>query len=195
MFTLNALVKLPHGFSYFSLLNLMNQSDHRPLADTTGYYTEQNLRYSPSPLVPLDLTLQYNLRSGDENDRLRLGFRWRLNDTPMVDIIFDYLHLAYSINFHALQIDRQDRYVWQMEHVARLSIPHLDQRLYVAGFADHTFNGSTPEGAPSAPLVMEVQAGVRLFDQLHAVAEYRVNQYRVGSESNVAFGAQYVARF
>lgn len=195
VFTLNALVNLPHGLSYFSLLNLMNQLHHRPLAETAGYYTEQSLRYAPFSLVPLDLTLQYNLRSGDENDRLRLGLRWRLDDTPLLDDVFHLLHLTSAINFHVLQIDREDGYVWQMEYSARLSPPYLDERLYVAGFADHTFNGARPPGAPSAPLVMEIQAGVRLLDQLYAVVEYRINQYRVDSESNIALGAEYVALF
>lgn len=82
-----------------------------------------------------------------------------------------------------------------MEHIAQLVMPYLDRRFYVAGFADHTFNGAHPDGSPAAPLVMEVQAGLRLIDELHAIAEYRVNEYRVGSATNVALGAQYVARF
>lgn len=111
VFTLNALAKLPHGFSYFSLLNLMNQSDHQPLADTTGYYTEQNLRFAPSELVPLDLTVQYNLTSGDDNDRLRFGFLWKLHDTPFVDQLFDAIHLTYAVNFHLFQVDHEESYV------------------------------------------------------------------------------------
>lgn len=195
VFTLNALAKLPYGFTYFSLLNLNNQSDEQPLSDTTGYYTEQNLRFAPSPAVPLELTVQYNLRSGDDNDRLRFGFLWKLHDTPLVDRLFDAIHLTYAVNFHVLQIDHEDAHVWQMEHIAQLTTPYLDRRLYVAGFADHTFNGAHPEGSPAAPLVMEVQAGLRLVDELHAIAEYRINEYRVESPTNIALGAEYVARF
>lgn len=195
VFTLNALAKLPYGFTYFSLLNLMNQSGHEPLSDTTGYYTEQNLRFSPHAAVPLDLTVQYNLRSGDDNDRLRFGVLWKLHDTPILEQLFDAISLTYAINFHVLQVDHEEAYVWQMEHIAQLTMPYLDRRLYLAGFADHTFNGAAPPGAPAAPLVMEIQAGLRLIDELHAVAEYRVNEYRTDSPTNIALGAQYVARF
>jgi hypothetical protein len=195
VFTLNALAKLPYGFSYFSLLNVMNQSGHEPLSDTTGYYTEQNLRFTPYAPVPLDLTVQYNLRSGDDNDRLRIGFLWKLHQTPIIDRVFEAISLSYAINFHVLQIDHEDAYVWQMEHIAQLTTPYLDRRLYIAGFADHTFNGAHPTDAPASPLVMEIQAGLRLIDELHVVAEYRVNQYRVDSPTNLALGGEYVARF
>lgn len=195
VFTLNALAKLPHGFSYFSLLNVMNQSGHEPLSDTSGYYTEQNLRFSPYAPVPLDLTVQYNLRSGDDNDRLRFGFLWKLHQTPIIARVFEAISLSYMINFHVLQVDHEDAYVWQMEHIAQLTTPYLDRRLYIAGFADHTFNGAHPAGAPASPLVMEIQAGLRLIDELHVVAEYRVNEYRVDSPTNLALGGQYVARF
>ncbi len=104
---------------------------------------------------------------------------------------FDFLHLAYSINFHALQFDHESPYVWQMEHVIHMKFPWLSDRLYLAGFIDHTFNEDVPDGVRSAPIVLEMQAGFRLYSQLHAVAEYRFNDYRHGDEDNLAIGLQY----
>jgi hypothetical protein len=194
VFTLNLGAKLPLGFSYFSLLNVMNQSSESPFGDTNGYYTEQNLRFQPFAEVPVDLTVQYNLRSGDDNDRLRFGFRWLIDKTPYLGDPFKVISLSYSINFHVLQVDDEDNYVWQMEHVARLDTPYLDRRLYVAGFADHTFNQGI-DGIPDNPVVLELQGGVRLVDELYAIAEYRVNQYRRNEESNLGVGAEYVIKW
>lgn len=195
VFTLNTFAKLPYGFSYFSLLNIGNQAGEAAFSDTTSFYTEQNLRFTPSAVVPIDLTLQYNMRSGDENDRLRLGFRWRLDNTPYLDVAFKAIHFAFSVNVHALQFDHEDDYVWQLEHVWRLSTPYLDNRLYFAGFIDHTFNGASPPDAPASPIVLEAQLGLRLIEEFYAIAEYRINQYRVGSETNLALGAEYVAKW
>ena len=195
VFTLNAFAKLPYGFSYFSLLNTFNQANKKPLYDTTGFYTEQNLRYTPSAVVPLDLTIQYNMRSGEDNDRLRFGARWRLSDTPLMERVFKALYVAYSINFHLLQLDHEETYVWQMEHVGKLSTPYLDNRLYVAGFADHTFNSEVPDGVRKSPLIMEIQGGLRLVEELYAVAEYRLNDFRLGNKTNLAFGGQYMAKW
>jgi hypothetical protein len=194
VFTLNLGAKLPLGFSYFSLLNVMNQSSESPFGDTNGYYTEQNLRFQPFTVVPVDLTVQYNLRSGDDNDRLRFGLRWLIDKTPYLGDPLKVISLSYSINFHVLQVDDEDNYVWQMEHVARLDTPYLDRRVYVAGFADHTFNQGI-DGIPDNPVVLEVQGGVRLIDELYAIAEYRVNQYRRNEESNLGVGAEYVIKW
>lgn len=195
VFTLNSFAKLPYGFSYFSLLNIANEPEANPFQDTVGFYTEQNLRFTPFDVVPVDLTIQYNMRSGADNDRLRFGFRWRFEGTPYLDVVLKAIHLAYSINFHVVQLDHEDAYVWQMEHVWKLSTPYLDNRLYFAGFADHTMNGASPPGAPSNPVVLEAQLGVRLVDELHGIAEYRINQYRVDDETNLALGGQYIAKW
>lgn len=195
VFTLNAFAKLKHGFSYFSLTNIANQADENPFHDTNGYYTEQNLRWTPEQVkVPVDLTIQYNMRGGPDNDRLRFGFRWRLEGTPVIDAAFKAIHLSYSINFHLLQLDHEDGFVWQMEHVGRIDTPYLDRRLYLAGFADHTFNQDFPD-VPRNPAVIEIQAGVRLVEEFYAIAEYRINQYRVGDVTNLGAGVQYVAKW
>jgi len=194
VFTVNAAAKLPYGFSYFSLTNVLNQEDAEPFEDTSGFYTEQNLRWSfPAP-VPFDLTVQYNMRNGADNDRLRFGFRWRADGTPGLDQVMKRIGLGYSANFHVVQVDDDDGYVWQIEHVARLDTPYLDRRVYLAAFCDHTFNQGYP-GVPENPIVMEAQAGLRALDELYVVAEYRVNQYRVNNESNLALGAEYVVKW
>ena len=192
VYTVNAFVKLPARLSYFSLTNFNNADPSKELSDRFTYYTEQNLRWAMREDLPLDLTVQHNLRSGSENDRLRLGVRWRLNSTSAWKEFFESMHLSYSINFHMLQLDHEDAYVWQMEHVFRKTFPNLSDRLYLAGFVDHTFNQNLPNSYPAAPIVGEAQMGYCLTEGLHLITEYRVNQYRRANTINLAFGVQYV---
>lgn len=79
--TINIGAALNNGFSYFSLTNFYNQASEDELSDTVAYYTEQNIRWRVSDNYPIDLTAQLNFRTGDDNDRYRLGFRWRFNNT------------------------------------------------------------------------------------------------------------------
>lgn len=194
VFTLNAFAKLPYGFSYASLLNIANQADKNPFDDTNGYYTEQNLRWALPAELPFDLTAQYNMRAGLDNDRMRFGARVRFDAVPVIKNAFKTISLVYSITFHMLQLDHEPGFVWQMEHIFRLDTPYLDRRLYLAGFVDHTFNQDVPN-VPRNPAIVEVQAGVRLIEEFHAIAEYRINQYRVDHESNLGLGAEYVIKW
>lgn len=189
--TVNAAAALPHRLSYFSLTNFSNQSARSALEDTTNFYTEQNLRWKISDTSSIDLTVQYNLRSGIDNDRLRLGFRWRLNEQPAFSTLFHRLALQWSINFHLLQFDHDDARVWQMEHVFMLRFPSVSERLYLSGFIDHTFNEDLPSDFPSSPVVGEAQLGYNLADNLYAVVEYRVNEYRRSDVNNLAAGIEY----
>lgn len=189
--TINAGAKLGHGLSYFSLNNFGQIKGTAGAPDQNTFYTEQNLRWAFSEELPLDLTLQLNFRNGANNDRHRLGVRWRLNDTKAFADFFKSAGLVYAINFHLVQFDHEDPYVWQIEHAFNLKLPALSDRIYIAGFVDHTFNQDLPDTFPSRPIVGEVQAGVRLFDQLHAVAEYRINEYRRSDVDNLALGLQY----
>ena len=193
--TVNIAAKLPNRLSYFSLLNLSNQSNEGELEDTENFYTEQNLRWQISKGSPLDLTLQMNFRSGQDNDRHRLGVRWRINQTEMFSELLSTLNLSWSINFHLLQIDNEDPQVWQMEHVFRVTFPYWTDRLYLAGFIDHTFNQDLPANLPSSPIVGEAQVGLRIIENLYAIVEYRVNQYRSSDETNVAAGIEYKIRW
>lgn len=191
VFTLNIASKLPNRFSYFSLLNIGNQPGDSEFEDTVTYYTEQNLRWQVTDTSPIDLTVQYNMRSGEDNDRLRFGFRWRFDDTAMLKPIFDAIHLSYSINFHLLQIDHQDADVWQAEHVFLLKFPYLTDRLYFSGFIDHTFNEDLPPSVPDNPVVGEAQLGLRLIENFYLITEYRVNEYRRSDVNNLAAGVEY----
>ncbi len=190
-FTLNAAAKLPGRFSYFSLTNLGNLDSDSEQRDEVTYYTEQNIRWQVAEGSPLDLTLQMNFRSGANNDRHRLGVRWRLSDTQALEDAFRAINLSYSINLHAIQFDHEDPDVWQMEHVFRLGFPYISDRLYLAGFIDHTFNQELADNMPDNPMVAEAQLGYQLLDNLYLIGEYRLNQYRRSDVNNLALGIEY----
>lgn len=191
VFTLNTFVALPRRFSYFSLLNIYNQNNTDAFSDTSGFYTEQNLRWQITETSVFDLTAQYNMRSGENNDRMRLGIRWRLNDSQGLERFFNSIGLRYAINFHLWQWDHSNAGIWQMEHVFALTFPFFTERLYVAGFIDHTFGEELPETIPTNPAVMETQLGFRLFDDFYIIVEYRVSQYRRENVNNLAAGFEY----
>ncbi len=77
-FTTNPFLKLPKKLSYFSLTNFSNQENSSELGETFGCYTDQNLRCSLDK-IPFDLTVQWDLRSGNDNDHLHLGTLWSLH--------------------------------------------------------------------------------------------------------------------
>ena len=189
--TINAASKLNGGFSYFSLTNFSNQSGVGELQDTTAYYTEQNIRWQVAKDSPFDLTLQMNFRSGEDNDRHRLGVRWRMNQTSQFKSFFDNLNLKYSVNLHAIQFDHENGHVWQLEHVFNLKLPSISEKLYIAGFIDHTFNQTLSADFPDNPIVGEVQIGYEVFKYFYIVGEYRVNEYRRSDVNNFAAGIQY----
>ena len=193
--SINAFAKLSNRFSYFSLINLGNEEDEDALSELNTFYTEQNIRWQVSKGSPLDLTLQMNFRSGDDNDRHRLGFRWRINDTQLFKAAFKAINLNWSINFHLKQFDNVSEDIWQMEHVFRMTFPTLTNRLYLAGFIDHTFNENLSDKMPSNPMVGEVQLGFRLIENLFLVAEYRVNEYRRADVNNMALGLEYLIKW
>lgn len=193
--TINSAANLPNRLSYFSLINFGNQSESSELEDTISYYTEQNLRWQIKEGSPLDLTLQLNFRSGNSNDRHRFGLRWRLNNTKTLESFFSAINLAWSMNFHLLQIDKEDPHVWQIEHAFRMTFPALTKRLYLAGFIDHTFNQDLGDQFPSSPIVGEAQLGFQVVDNLYAITEYRVNQYRRSDVNNLAVGFEYIIKW
>lgn len=189
--TLNIAADFNGRVSYFSLTNFIGQDEANQQSETATYYSEHNLRWSLSAESSFDLTVQSNFRSGFDNDRHRLGVRWRLNDCECFQSFFDAINLSYAINLHALQFDNSDSNVWQLEHAYFLRFPYISDRLYLAGFIDHTFNENLPASFPDAPIVAESQLGYELSDNFYAVVEYRINQYRREDTSNLAFGIQY----
>jgi len=72
-----------------------------------------------------------------------------------------------------------------------LKFPGLSERLYLSGFIDQTFDLDHSAALPKNPVVMEVQAGVQLWKNFYGVAEYRVNDFRLGNEYNLAAGIEY----
>lgn len=193
--TINAGAKLANRFAYFSLTNFTNQETTSELSELNNFYTEHNLRWQVAEQSPLDLTLQLNFRSGNDNDRHRLGVRWRLDDTPVFKSFFSSINLKWSINFHLLQVDDVPADVWQMEHVFLASFPYISDRLYFSGFADHTFNEDLPNNLPDNPIVAEAQLGCRVIDNFYLIAEYRVNQYRRSDVNNLALGLEYIIKW
>lgn len=194
-FTLNISANLSDRLSYFSLNNLSDQDGDGSFGDGMDYFTEHNLRWKLGAQSPLDLTVQSNIRKGHNNNRHRLGIRWRLNDTAALKDFFARYNLSYFVNLHAVQFDHEDANVWQIEHVFRLTLPSISERLYIAGFLDHTFNEDLPSGFPSAPIVTEVQMGYRLIGDFYGVAEYRINEYRRSDVNNFTMGVEYIARW
>lgn len=189
--TINMFSGLKNRFSYFALLNIGNQKGEDELRETNTFYTEQNIRWKISESSPIDLITQLNFRTGEDNDRHRFGFRWRLHDTVNLSYFFKKISMKWDINFHLLQFDQADANIWQMEHVFKLSFPYISERLYLAGFVDHTFNEDLPTDIPSNPVVTETQLGYRIYENFYVVTEYRVNQYRRSNVNNLAIGLQY----
>ncbi len=193
--TINIAANLENRFSYFSLTNFINQPATDELQDTTGYYTEQNIRWQIADQSPLDLTAQFNFRTGQDNDRHRLGFRWRMADTEWLKEYFAAVYLSWSMNFHLYQWDSEPGHVWQIEHSFRMTFPYVSDRLYLAGFIDHTFNQDLPDSYPASPVVWETQLGYEVFENFFAIAEYRVNQYNRQDVNNVAVGVEYLMKW
>lgn len=199
VFTINLLAILPHGFSYFGFINFNNDPNRNPFMDTNGYYSEHTLNYTFWDKFPVDALIQYNARSGDANDRFRVGARLRLNQVPLLGPVLDMLHISYGINFHFCQLDHQtDRYITQIEQFGRMDFPWLDNRLYFSAFGDRTFNEGLqkPLGLRrKSPLVAEIQGGLRLYDQLYFIYEFRILEYRANQVLNHAIGGEYVAKW
>ncbi|MGK0238846.1 MAG: hypothetical protein ACI92G_002312 [Candidatus Pelagisphaera sp.] len=195
VYTVNLFHKLPKRLHYFSLTNFNNADPSKELSDRFTFYTEQNIRWAIREELPLDLTAQLNLRSGTDKERLRLGLRWRISSTSALKAFCDSIHLSYSIDFHLLQLDHENSNVWQMEHVFSMTFPTISERLYLAGFIDHTFGEDLPQGYPSAPIVGEAQLGYRVAGDWHLTTEYRVNGYRRSNTTNLAIGVQYLYKW
>lgn len=196
--TTNVLAQLPGRFQYFSLSNYYNPKDADRLDDLDAWYSEQNLRWSPHKGVPADLSLQWVNRTGERNDLLRLGVRWRLSGTQGLKPSFDAVHLFFSVSLHALEFTfLEGGYTGQIEHVYCLTpwSDALDQRIYIAGFIDHNVWLSGPEGSRTHTVVTEHQLGLRAVNQLFVVGELRYNGFLVEEQVGVGFGLEYKIPF
>lgn len=186
--TINAFANITSNLSYFGFVNF-DQSDFSDNNDDTStYYSEQNLTYFPFKKIPVGLNMQAVLIGGLKNDDLRFAAQWDVSRTPGIDKFMKKIHLTYGINFHVLNFGYQDDMKFQMEHFYRWDA--IPNRVYVSGFMDHTIGNSAAEG-----IVTEHQIGIRLYDQIHLIGEYRYNEYLPKKNSGFAFGLEYVIQF
>ena len=189
--TINALVNLPQRFQYFSLTNFQGTDK---TSDLSTYYTEQNIRWNLKNNSPIDLTMQWVSRANSNNDNLRLGIRWRLNNTKKIKSFFEKLNLSYSVNFHLLQFTSksQSNLLPQIEHVYRISLfPSIfKNRIYIGGFADQNINYQD-NGKLSFNWVSEHQIGYNIFNSLFIVLEYRINDFLPNNNEGLGYGLEY----
>jgi len=183
-FTINMLVPLPGRFSYFSFINF---NDVLSSGNTGFMLTEQNLIWQVSERLPIDLVAQDIIRNGTDNDTIHLGVRWRLNNTPALAAFFRAINLNYAVQIFPTRIDQRDVGGWQISHTYQMTFPYISDRLYLGGFLDHNIDETTRPGLTRDYVVSETQFGVRLYRRLYAVAEYRINDYRLSDNTN--FGA------
>lgn len=185
--TINA--RLSSRLTYFGYVNMRGTVTDGPAVFARS---EQNLRYSVSDTLPVDLSFQGVLVRGDGNDFYQLGLSWRVHATAGLEQFFDRMNLIYRMTFQLKRFEFEDDSSWQIEHFFRAN---LSERFYLSGFVDQTFDLDAA-GAPSrSPVVAEVQLGMRLFDNFYAITEYRSNDFRVGNESNLAAGIEYKFRW
>ena len=190
--TMQARAVLPRGFSYFGYANFKGVvTDGSAVFDRS----EQNLRYTFTDKLPLDLNLQGVFAKGDGNDFYQVGIGWRVNDTPGWSDFFDRNNIIYRLTVQLKQFNTGASGVWAVEHWFLWRMNKLSDRLYLSGFIDQTFGQDLPDSMPSSPIVAEFQLGARVWKDFYVVAEYRNNQRRVGNEENFAVGIEYKLRW
>lgn len=189
--TINLLGNLPARFQYFSLTNFSNPVSTSTNLDLEAYYTEHHLRWFLPKELPIALTTQWVSVSGTNNEIARFGFLWQVSNTVWLKDFFEKIHMFYFINFHPLQIDSVPGTGWEIEHVYNIDIfPSVfGNRVYLGGFADHDMNYGA--GSNQNQWVTEHQLGVRLIDWLHAVVEFKRNEYFATDRTGLGLGLEY----
>ena len=186
--TLAVNARLPARISYFGYMNIQGVASD---GDVDFVRSEQSLRWRISKDLPLDLSLQAIIVDGSGNDITQLGISWRAHDTAAFATFFDRINLIYRVTFQLKRFSSQNDKGWQMEHFFKLRFPGISDRLYLSGFLDQTFDLRRPAAFPENPIVTEIQAGARIWKDFYVVTEYRVNQFRLGNEHNLAAGIEY----
>ncbi len=193
--TINLFASLPHRFQYFSLTNYTNNQDS---PDLEGFYAEHNLRWAINEKLPLDLTYQYALRQGEKNDDHRFGLRWRLHNTGFLSNLFSEINMAYTFNpmFIQFRSKTEVEYMTIIEHAYKIRVfPNLlDNRVYIAGFADQNFKYLENDKL-TFEWVSEHQLGIKIIDELYAVAEYRINTFLPSENYGLGYGLEYKILF
>jgi hypothetical protein len=184
--TINA--PLPARFSYFGFIN-----NRGVVSDGHASFirSEQNLRWRISDDLPLDLNVQAIIVDGPGNDVTQVAVAWRVHDTPAFKAFFDRINMIYRLGFYLKRFSSGDDKAWQMEHFFKMRFPGISDRLYLSGFVDQTFDLGLAEELPESPIVTEIQGGARIWDNFYVIAEYRINQFRLGKEHNLAVGIEY----
>lgn len=195
VFTYNILLDLPKRFQYFSLTNYQGSNKSH---DLNSNYAEHNVRWGIGTKLPLDITLQYVLRNGEDNDDIRLGFRWKINQTKGLIELFNKVNMSYTINPMLLQFRRaySTQYITQIEHVYSILIAPkaFGNRLYLGGFADQNIEYDD-NGGVSFKWVSEHQLGFMILNRLYAVLEYRINDYFSTDNYGLGYGLEYKILF
>lgn len=193
--TINLMTNFPKRVQYFSLTNYQGANN---TSDLSSLYSEQNIRWAITQKSPLDLTLQYVIRSGNQNDDVRFGIRYKLSQTRKLLTFFKKLNFFYSINPMLVQLMESTaaKYLTQIEHVYYIRIwpRKLKNKIYVSGFADQNFVYSPKKQLIKTNWVTEHQLGVNIIDRLFAVAEFRINDYAIRSVG-LGYGLQYKITF
>ena len=183
--TLTANARFPARFSYFGYVNVRGVFSD---GDVGFVRSEQTIRWRMSADLPLDLSAQAVIADGSGNDFAQLGVSWRVHDTPAFAALFERFNLTYRLTF---QLKRFNEKGWQMEHFFKMRFPGISDRLYLSGFLDQSFDLGLPATFPDNPIVTEIQAGARIWNNFFVVTEYRINQFRLGDEHNLAAGIEY----
>jgi hypothetical protein len=129
-FTTMINARLPGWFAYFSYVNMNGATTGESFAFDRS---EQNLRYSVSDQLPLDLNLQGVFARGDGNDFYQLGIGWRVHNTPGWQEFFSRIKLIYRMTIQLRRFEVADTSSWALEHWFRMSFPQVSDRLYLMG--------------------------------------------------------------
>lgn len=193
--TVNTLIDTPFWFQYYSFINIFGNPSSADKVSLNNYYTEQNFRIT-SMSIPVELATQY-VTATKFRDVWRFGPRIRMHDIKYFKSLFKKLHLIYTPTFFPLQYDRSPGYDALIEHFYRVDIfPKLfNNRLYIAGFFDHSLLFGSDNRKDHSKLVAENQIGVRLIKQLYVVAEYRFNGFFKSKKHGLGIGLEYLFKF
>lgn len=184
--TIVTAARFTERLSYFGFVNVGGLFH----SGSTRFQTsDQNLRWSITERSPVDLAIQGVIRYGRSNDTFHAGIRWRLNDTIGIKSVLDAIHLDYAVQFFAVRLDQREVRGWQISNSYQLDFPYISDRLYFSGFLDYNIDERVSTGRRNV-IISENQLGVRLFRSVHAVAEYRFNEYRSDHKHNVAVGLE-----
>ena len=184
--TINALVNMNHRFQYFSLC-VFTGSENNNNTDVERFISEQNIRWKIKKGSPIDISVQYVIKSNPRNDALRVGIKWHITKMEGVLAFFEKLNFDYFLNTFPVEIgyDNTGDYKGQFEHVYRIGL--LKNHAYLSGFADQNMllNNKNIE----TNWVTEHQLGIRLIKDFYAIVEYRRNDYV--DSSGFGFGLEY----